>query len=102
MASKALPKTNANTTSPLAFVLQAHPRAPAPTQSKFEGGGEGRSLHVRVETEIKEAACRVVKVEGAITQLKIEPRIWGVVDCTKQLPVAMRAEAKAADVAIGS
>jgi len=56
---------------------------------------------VDVEAEIEAAARRIVKVEAAVTQVKIEPRRRSVVGRADQLPIAVRADAKAADIAIG-
>src|SRR5207237_2053651 len=69
--------------------------------SKSEGGGEDRPFHMDVEAEIEAAARCIVKVEAAVPQMKVEPRRRGVVDRADQLPVAMGADAKAADIAIG-
>ena len=69
--------------------------------SESEGGGEDRPFHVDVEAQIEAAARRIVKVEAAVPQVKVDPRGRGVVDRADQLPVAMGADAKAADIAIG-
>src|SRR6202022_266320 len=88
------------------FVFPTRPGCPASglaagRGSKAEGGGEDRPLHVDIEAEIEAAARRIVKVETAVTEVKIEP--WGrrVVDRADQLPIAVCADAKAADIAIG-
>src|SRR6266852_4286238 len=106
MASRALPKTSANTTQPIAIGLTIHPLAAVlivsivhPSES--EGGGEDRPLHVNVEAQIAVARL-VIKVEAAVAQMKVQPRGGGVVDRADQLPVDMRAEAEAADIAIGA
>src|SRR6266404_117417 len=70
--------------------------------SETERGGEDRPLHVDVEAEIEAAARCVVKVEAGVTEVKIEPWGGGVVDGADQLPIAMCADAKAADIAIAS
>ena len=54
-----------------------------------------------VETEIEAAARSVVKVDAAIAQLQIEPRGRSVVDGAEHLPVAIGAETKAANIAVG-
>src|ERR1700730_16243160 len=69
-------------------------------RSEAETGREDRPLHVDVEAEIKAAARRIIKVDGAVAELKVEPRGRGVVDRAEQLPITRRADAKAADIAI--
>jgi hypothetical protein len=54
-----------------------------------------------VETDIEAAARRVIEVEAAIAEMEVDPRFHGIVDGTHHLPVAMGADAKAADIAIG-
>jgi hypothetical protein len=43
----------------------------------------------------------VIKVEAAVTQVKVQPRGGSVVDRADQLPVAVRTDPKTADIAIG-
>src|SRR3984893_16097629 len=104
MANRALPKTSQNTHQPITMGLTIHPPLAAPGcgpfPSEFECGGEDRPFHVDVETQIEAAARCIVKVQAAVTQVKVDPRGRGVVDRAYQLPVAMRADTKAADIAI--
>src|SRR5271169_4361072 len=104
IASSALPKTSANTIQPIAIGLMSHPPASPPgvliLPSEFESGGEDRPLHVDVEAQIEAAALCIVKVEAAVAEVQVYP--WGrrIVDRADQLPIAMRADAKPADIAI--
>ena len=52
-----------------------------------------------VEAQIA-VACRIVKVETAIAQMQIDPRIEHVVDCADHLPIGVRANAVAAEIAV--
>ena len=67
--------------------------------SEPEGGGKDWPLHVDVEAQIT-VACRVVKIETAIAQVKVDPRIERVVDRAHNLPIGVRAEAEPAEIAI--
>src|SRR3984893_1154437 len=54
-----------------------------------------------VEAQIA-VARRIVKVEAAITQVEVDPRVERVVERADHLPVGMRAEVETADIAIGA
>ena len=70
------------------------------SRSELNSSAEERTLHMNVEPQIEAAACRVIKVEAAVSQMKVDPGARGVVDRAKHLPIAMSADAKPADIAI--
>ena len=53
-----------------------------------------------IEAQIEATARLLVEIEPAVTQVKVDPRVHGVVDRSRQLPVAMDANAKATDIAM--
>src|ERR1700751_432163 len=83
------------------FNLRQRRTACGSSPSEFESGGEDRSPHVDVKAQIA-VICRIVKVEAAIPQMKVDRRVDGVVDRADQLPVGMRADAETAEIAIGA
>jgi hypothetical protein len=54
-----------------------------------------------IEAQIEAAARLVVEVDAAVTQVNVDPRFQRVIDRSRQLPIAMGGDAKAADIAIG-
>src|ERR1700730_9282895 len=68
--------------------------------SEAESAREDRAFHVDVEAQIA-VACLIVKIEAAITQMNVDPRVERIVDRADELPVDMRADPEAADIAIG-
>src|ERR1700730_14673118 len=68
--------------------------------SESECAREDRAFHVDVEAQIAVARL-IVKIEAAITQMKVDPRVESVVDRADDLPIAMGADAEAADIAVG-
>jgi len=54
-----------------------------------------------IEAEIEATASLIVKVHTAVTQVKVEPRLYGVIDRAIQPPIAMGGNTKAADIALG-
>src|ERR1700738_5517606 len=79
----------------------ASPASTPDDASEPESAGEERPPHMDVEAQIA-VARRIVKVEAAIAQVKVDPRVEGVVDRADHLPVGMRAEVETADIAIGA
>src|ERR1700730_17617805 len=67
---------------------------------KAEGGGDYRALHVNVESQIA-AARLIIEVEAAVTEVHVQPRVGGLSRRADDLPIAMRADAKPADIAVG-
>jgi hypothetical protein len=55
---------------------------------------------VDVVAQVEAAARRIAEVEGAVTEVKVDPRGERIVDRADQLPIAMSPEAKAADITI--
>src|SRR6516165_10740178 len=55
-----------------------------------------------IEAQIEAAASLVVEVDAAVAQVKVDPRLHGVVDRALQPPIAMGGDTKAADIASGS
>src|SRR5271155_3594210 len=67
--------------------------------SKAEGGEEERPLHMH---DVAEAGVRrVIEVEAAVAEAQCRPGLPGIVDGADDLPIRMRADAEAADIAIG-
>ena len=54
-----------------------------------------------IEAQIEATACLVVEVDAAVTQVKVDPRLHGVVDRALQPPIAVGGDAKPADIAKG-
>ena len=50
---------------------------------------------------LEATARRVVEVHAAVAEMQVDRRLHGVVDGARHLPVAVGANAKAADIAIG-
>ena len=67
---------------------------------KAESGGDYRALHVNVESQIA-AARLIIEVEATVTQLQVQQRVGGVFGRADDLPIAMRADPKPADIAVG-
>src|ERR1700730_8412894 len=68
--------------------------------SEAESPREDRAFHVDIEAQIA-VACLIVKIEAAITQTKVDPAVEGVVNRADDLPIGVRADAEAADIAVG-
>src|SRR6266849_5960354 len=71
--------------------------SPSHTPLEPESPREDRAFHVDVEAQIA-VACLIVKIEAAITQMKVDPAVEGVVDRAYALPIGVRADAEAADI----
>ena len=54
-----------------------------------------------IEPQIEASASLVVEVDAAVTQVKVDPRLYGVVDRALQPPIAVGGDAKAADITLG-
>src|SRR5690242_13770399 len=55
-----------------------------------------------MDVEAKPAfASGNIEVEAAIAEVQVPRRAEGIVDCAEHLPIGMRADTKAADIAIG-
>jgi hypothetical protein len=67
---------------------------------EFESCVEHRAFHMDIEAEIEATASLIVEVDAAVTQVKVDPGLHGVVNRSRHLPVAMGGDAKAADIAI--
>ena len=55
---------------------------------------------MNVESQIA-AARLIIEVEAAVTELQVQPRVGGVFGRADDLPIAMRADPKPADIAVG-
>src|ERR1700738_1105356 len=79
----------------------ASPASTPDDASEPESAGEDRPPHMDVEAQIAVARC-IVKVEAAITQVEVDPRVERVVERAEPLPVGMPAQIESADIAIGA
>src|SRR5205085_8985068 len=68
--------------------------------SKTEGAGDDRPSHVDIEPKPAFASGNI-EIEAAITEVQVPRWVEGIVDRAQDLPVGMRADPKAADIAIG-
>src|SRR5690348_16303392 len=69
-------------------------------RSEAEGAGNERPPHMDVEAKPTFASGNI-KIEAAIAEVQVPRRAEGIVDGAEHLPIGMRTDPKAADIAIG-
>src|SRR5215469_14168893 len=81
-------------------LFHIHETLPQSGGSETEGAGKDRPPHMHVETKTA-SASRNIEIEAAIAEVQVPRWIEGVIDRAEDLPIGMRADPKAADIAIG-
>jgi hypothetical protein len=80
------------------FALSLHRRGPE-DKSETEGAGDDRPPYMDVEPK-PVFASRDIEIEAAVAEMQVPRWIKGVVDRPEHLPIGVRADAKAADIAV--